>query len=404
MGARRPRGPRGSQRCHVPTGPSPALLGCGVGGGGEGGRKGGKRKAAAALNWFHALRTWTLWGFQEENLTRRLIFFYFFSDVPRPSPCFVGLAGRRAAPVGRSDGCRSGSCPGPGAAPGGGLHPLPEPSYRPTEGSAVCSLRRARGRSSALPVAAVHPPHGGPWGHGAARSPPGLAARGTGQPLVPHRPQRTPPTGREPHCDSVVSEEGGLLRSPPARLAVNWGDLATSGSAFRGGEPHRPPRGSQDGREELPSPRRDSSPPPPPPGCITWGRPSRPHGPNELTWCRALRCQGGQPASPLAEGRPGSAVGPAPWRRGRGRRGGPLPSPSPTPRVWVAAQADPAQTLQRAASGPVAVGARVGLAADPGGCPAECSPVVRLKRSISKRGSEKESLTAEWDWMLIEKQ
>lgn len=52
-------------------------------------------------------------------------FFFFFSDVPRPSPCFVGLAGRRAAPVG------PGAVQGLGRRPGEGCTRCPSPHTAP---------------------------------------------------------------------------------------------------------------------------------------------------------------------------------------------------------------------------------------------------------------------------------
>lgn len=195
------------------------------------------------------------------------------------------------------------------------MHPLLEPSYRPTEGRATRSLRRTRGRSSALPVTAVRPPHGGPCGHGDAHSPSRPRSVRHGAASGVPRPQRTLPTSREP-CGDCGDGGGKAPRSPPASPAVSRGDLATSDSAFRGGEPHRPPVGSQGGREEL---RSDSPTPPSPAGCITWGRPSRPRSPCELTWCRARRCQSSQPAPPRAEGSPGSAR--APLRGGGGEEG-----------------------------------------------------------------------------------
>lgn len=111
------------------------------------------------------------------------------------------------------------------------------------------------------------------------------------------------------------------------------------------------------------------------------------------------------PAGAKAVSRPLRALRGVPDRRGplsvaegerRAWRPASLPPGGPTSRVRVAARADLAQTLQRAANGRGACGGTGWSRSPSGSCPAECSPAGRLKRSTSERESNKECLTAKW--------
>lgn len=351
----------------------------------EGGRekKGGGAKLVPC---FEDVDTLRLSGGKSDSPSDFFPFFFFRRSPPLALlcwPCRTGSAG--SALRGQSEGELSrawGSGRGRAAPPAraslppyrGQRHALPTADAEPQlslsrRGRSPTSRRSLRARSRAFPL---------PASRRAARG--GL---GYPPPPSPAHPAYGPGAPRRLCCRR---REG--TRSPPARPAVSRGDLATSGSAFRGGESHRPPRGSQEGREELPSPHRDSRPPPPPPAAGVLhhlGSPSRPRSPRELTWCRARRCQGGQPAPPRAEGSPGSARAPLRGERGEEGVAARFPPPAPPRGCGSPRGRIPLRRFNEPRPAAVLVGGRAGPAARPGGCPAECSPVERLKRSTSKR-------------------